>query len=120
MLGPLLALAVAVSFTHPFTVAADVVIAGVLVLAAAQTVCVITGGRPTPGHGRKAPLTRWWPVWLLPIAAAVAWELYCLFNLPRVEHPTLSALIDMLDSTRVGKVVAVVLWLLIGWALVTR
>ena len=47
-------------------------------------------------------------------------ELYCLFNLPRVEHPTLSALIDMLDSTRVGKVVAVVLWLLIGWALVTR
>ena len=57
---------------------------------------------------------------MLPIAAAVAWELYCLFNLPRVEHPTLSALIDMLDSTRVGKVVAVVLWLLIGWALVTR
>jgi hypothetical protein len=121
MLGPVgLALAVAVSFTHPFTLAADVVMAGVLVLAAAQTIRVLTGHRLMPGHDRRAPLARWWPLWLIPVGATVAWELYCLFHLPRNEHPTFSALIDMLDSTPVGKAVAVVLWLLIGWALVSR
>jgi hypothetical protein len=121
MLGPVgLAVAVALSFTHPFTLAADVVMAGILVLAAAQTIRLITGHRSTPPLHRTVALGRWWALWLLPVTATVAFELYCLFHEPRAEHPTFSALVDMLDSTRVGKVVAVVLWLLIGWALVTR
>jgi hypothetical protein len=32
----------------------------------------------------------------------------------------LSALIDMLDSTRVGKTVAFASWLALGWLLVAR
>jgi hypothetical protein len=48
----------------------------------------------------------------------VAWELYCLFNLPRSEHPTLSYFIDGLDSSHVGKVVVFALWLALGLFLV--
>lgn len=58
-------------------------------------------------------------VWMVPVLAVVGWELYCLASLPRAAHPTLSALIDILDSTRVGKTIAFALWLVGGWFLVT-
>ena len=44
---------------------------------------------------------------------------YCYAQLPRTQHPTLSALIDMLDSSRLGKIVAVAVWLGLGFFLVT-
>jgi len=118
--------AVVASFTRPFTLGADVVTAIPLVAAAALTVWTIRSDgsdvtdRRSPAAAPLGPISRWWTVWLAPIVAATAWELYCLAHLPRIEHPTVSALIDSLDSTRVGKIVAVAAWLALGWFLVSR
>lgn len=63
---------------------------------------------------------RWWTVWLVLLAAIVAWELFCYSSLPRRQHPTVSSLIDMLDAHPVGKTVAFALWLALGWFLAAR
>jgi len=115
--------AVVASFTRPFTLGADGVTA--VPLAAAVVVTLrqyVKGGRtpsPPPAIGEAARLSRWWLGWMGALAAVTAWELYCLASAPRAEHPTLSVLIDMLDSTRVGKMVAFTSWLALGWFLVT-
>jgi hypothetical protein len=125
-----LADAVVASFTHAFTVAADVVTAVPLV-AAVVIMARWFGTRPsaetekaTDGPRRRdsdrAPLGRWWVAWMAPIAAVTAWEIYCFVHLPREQHPTLSALIDILDSSRVGKLVGFLCWLALGWFLVAR
>jgi len=120
------AYAVLASFTRPFTLAADVVTAVALAGGVAATARSIRHDRrvdlvvpvlPEPGGTRW---NRWWPVWSVPILGLTAWELYCFVHLPRVLHPTLSTLIDSLDSFRVGKTVAFVTWLALGWFLVTR
>jgi hypothetical protein len=121
------AYAVVTSFTRPFTEPADVVTGIPLVVALVVTVpWSRTARRSEVSHGAAfealaSPRRRWW--WIIPtapIVAAFAWELYCFFSLPRVAHPTLSSLIDVLDSTRVGKIVGVALWLGLGWFLVAR
>jgi hypothetical protein len=61
-----------------------------------------------------------WGVWIAPIAAITGWELYCLVNLPRAAHPTLSSLLDIVDASRLGKSVVYLLWLALGWILVTK
>jgi len=122
-----LAYAVLLSFTHPFTWAADLVTAVPLAAVAAATIRAGRGARRPrlddssgtgadrrPGWGR-----RWW-VWIVPLLATTGWELYCLVSLPRLEHPTLSSLIDLLDSSRPGKIAAGASWLALGWFLVTR
>jgi hypothetical protein len=119
------AYAVGASFTRPFTVAADVVTAVPLALAALVTIRVVgTGGgssdRATAAGVEPIRRGRWWVAWMVPIAAVVAWELFCLVSLPRTEHPTLSSLIDTFDSSRPGKTVAFALWLALGWFLVAR
>ncbi len=53
-------------------------------------------------------------------AAVGSWELFCYLSAPRSEHPTLSTLIDLLDSSRAGKIIAFALWLVLGWYLVLR
>lgn len=122
-----LAYATLVSFTHPFTWAADVVTALPLLVVAAVTVrtrppirrrrhraATGSGARPRPGSSSRAL------VWLAPLVAVTGWELYCFVSTPRVEHPTLSSLIDLLDATRPGKFVAGAAWLGLGWFLVSR
>jgi len=59
-------------------------------------------------------------VWTAAGAAVTAWELFCLFHAPRARYPTLSSLIDMLDSTRVGKAIAFAAWLALGRFLAGR
>lgn len=122
-----LAYALLVSFTHPFTWAADAVTAVALVVVAGVTVRASPPRRRRRGHepaGTHAhlrePPTRRALVWMAPLLAITGWELYCFVSLPRVEHPTLSSLIDLLDSTRPGKFAAIVLWLALGWFLVSR
>jgi len=120
-----LAYAVLVSFTHPFTLGADVVMAVPLVVVA--TVMIgrdvrARRSRPSGSAGiepRHRLDRRGW-VWLAPILTITGWELYCLVSVPRVEHPTLSSLIDLLDATRPGKTLAVMSWLALGWFLVSR
>jgi hypothetical protein len=118
--------AVLASLTHPFTWGADIVTSVPLVAAALITVwssATTKGADPVqlqaPGHRHPAKAgSRRWVVWLGPILAVAGWELYCFVSLPRGAHPTLSSLLDILDSTRVGKTVAFASWLALGWLLV--
>jgi hypothetical protein len=120
------AYALAASFTRPFTGPADVVTGIPLVVALVVTVWLSRVARRSvrPVASVEAvasPRQRWW--WIIPttpIVAVFAWEFFCFFSLPRAAHPTLSSLIDILDSTHVGKTVAVALWLGLGWFLVAR
>jgi hypothetical protein len=120
------AYALGVAFTKPFTAPADVATGIPLVIALVVTIWssrvarvseVISVGALETG---APPRRHRWIMAMTPIVAAVAWELLCFFSLPRMAHPTLSSLIDILDSTRVGKTVAVALWLGLGWFLVAR
>ncbi len=117
-----IAYAVMASFTRPFTWPADVVTAVPLVLAAVATVPRMrrAGAAGAAGHvAHRARASGW--RWLVPVAVAVAvagWELACYASAPRAAHPTLSSLIDLLDSTHAGKAVAFAVWLALGWYLV--
>jgi hypothetical protein len=122
-----LALAAAASFTRPFTGGADAVTAVPLAVAAVAVATrrrsagragpVGCAGGPTPP---MAPLSRWWLAWGIMAAAVAGWELACYLSAPRRQHPTLSTLIDLLDSSHAGKVVAFALWLLLGCCLVLQ
>ncbi len=117
------------SSTHPFTWGADIVTAVPLVL-----VTVLMARRARSARSARALDTRVAGVeterqprmlgidpafvWAAPVVAVTAWELYCLFTLPRRAHPTLSSLLDMLDASHAGKAVAFAAWLVLGWLLV--
>jgi hypothetical protein len=116
--------AVTASFTRPFTDAADVVTA--LPLAVAVVITAWSSLGSSPGGARRlgsqnalaAPWGRRWVVPLAPLVAVAGWELYCFFSLPRSSHPTLSSLIEILDSTRAGKIIGFAAWLALGWFVV--
>lgn len=114
------------SSTRPFTVAADIVTAVPLAVALVLTIRTMRHRRwsyavaSARGETDRPPWSRRWTVWLAPIVAIGAWELYCFVSVPRVQHPTLSVLIDSLDSSRIGKTVAFASWLSLGWFLVAR
>jgi hypothetical protein len=114
--------AVVASSTRPFTTAADVVTAVPIAVAGGATVWWIGRGRRarTATAAARPPWTRRWVVWPVLAGVVAAWEIACFVSLPREAHPTLSVLIDALDSTRVGKTAAFVAWLALGWWLVTR
>ena len=118
--------AVLASWTRPFTWGADVVTAVPLVIGVAVMARVIWIGRgATANAGAGSAIDTGasgvpgFVAWMVPLLAVVGWELYCLASLPRAAHPTLSALLDILDSTRVGKTVTFFSWLVGGWFLVT-
>jgi hypothetical protein len=117
------AYAVLASFTHPFTWGADVVTAAPLVVAV--TIALRSTRRrdrsDAGSAGAATGSTRGsrGALWLLPILAAVGWELYCYASLPRSAHPTFSSLLDIVDATRGGKIACFAAWLVLGWWLVT-
>jgi hypothetical protein len=119
-----LAYALAASFTRPFTLAADLMTAVALVVVVGVTARTVRQDRrpglPEAGPADRQPWTRWGVVWLALLGVVIAWELYCYTNLPRHQHPTLSVLIDTLDSTRLGKTAAFAAWLAFGWFLAAR
>ena len=126
LVGAAVAYAVLGSFTHPFTWGADVVTAVPLAVAVVATFWTsrrsrrARGSGPTPGEVATFRSGGWrWGMWIVPIAAITGWELYCLVNLPRAAHPTLSSLLDIVDASRLGKTVVFSLWLGLGWILVT-
>ncbi len=115
------------SMTHPFTEGAEVVTA--IPLATAVVIMVIrtrtdrrsdlialSGGVTD----RDTRLNHWLLAWVMMIVAIAGWELYCYASEPRSEHPTLSTLIDLLDSTRTGKALAFASWLALGCYLVLQ
>ncbi len=116
--------ALVASFTHPFSVGADVVTAVPLAVVFAVMLVRLFARREgneslDPSGVAGSAADRRWLWWWTPVLAVTGWELYCYLSLPRVDHPTLSVLIDMLDRSAVGKFVAFVLWLALGWFLVT-
>lgn len=127
-LAAALAYAVVASFTRPFTVPADIVTALALAAGAGALAATLRVSRPTPppaassraGHDAPPERARWWPAWAALVLAVVGFELYTYLGAPRPAYPTLSSLIDMLDATRPGKVVAFSAWLALGWCLVRR
>lgn len=117
------AYAVVASFTTPFTLGADVVTALPIVLAA-----VVFGlrmrrprraqGIPTGDRSETSASTgRWSLVWLGMTGLVLGWELFVYSQAPRHLHPTLTALIDTVDDSQVGKSLLFGLWLLAGWYL---
>lgn len=120
---------VAASLTRPFTWGANAaVIAGffaLMVVLVAQR-CLdsppSTLGRRRwrqPGGEQRAFGARW-ALWAGPVGAVIGWELFCYFSLPRSAHPTISSMVDLLDANPVGRGIAFVAWLTLGWYLVTR
>lgn len=110
------------SFTLPFTVGADVVVALPLVVAMVAT--VVRSRLPRPGvadppdrAGRRSPGSL---AWAALAAVAIGWELFCFTSGPRSAHPTLSSLVDMADATRWGKVVLFAAWMALGCYLVLQ
>jgi hypothetical protein len=112
------------SFTRPFTWPADVVISIPLALAAVTVGLRTWQSQPPSQTGVDHPLPplwdRGWLPWALTIGAVVAWELFTFVSAPRSAHPTLSILINLLDSSHLGKTMAVAVWLALGWNLVDR
>jgi hypothetical protein len=127
------ALATGAALTMPFTWPADVVtalafalvVAGYAArLAAAPRTAVAPGAIPTESSGsiRTMPPARrgaWLP-WAAVVAAVVAWELATYFVSPRVAHPTLSSIADILTGHPVTRGVAFVAYLAFGWYLTRR
>lgn len=134
------ALAIVVSFTHPFTLRADVVTAVPLVaMLVAQIVFAVSArrrrsasgasggvsndpqanGRPASPADERVPFRRFIP-WLVMLVVVVSFELFAYFEQPRQAHPTLSSLSDDLTRWQVGKAALFVAWLALGWLLLRR
>ncbi len=122
-----LAYATLASRTRPFTGEAEVatgvpLVTAVVVMAvrtaAARRSAVAETSARASGTGPGS--NRWPRAWITILAVIAGWEVYCYASLPRSEHPTLSTLIDLLDSTAVGKVLAFALWLALGGYLVCQ
>jgi hypothetical protein len=115
------------SLTRPFTLEADVAIALPLVAAVPAAALRIRAARksdpaiPRAETSRAEPASRRWSLlWVALTLVIAGWELYSFTGSPRSAHPTLSTLIDLLDSTRIGKFAAIAVWLAAGWYLVRQ
>ncbi|MGA3147962.1 MAG: hypothetical protein ABSF33_10845 [Acidimicrobiales bacterium] len=119
-----LAYASSASLTHPFSDGADIVTAlPIAVALAVMAVRMRSWWRPAPvvGSGEPVPTPdRLWSAWAATAALVAGWEVYCYTAAPRSQHPTLSSLLDGLDSSHAGKALAFALWLALGWYLVRR
>jgi hypothetical protein len=108
------------SFTRPFTVGADTVVA--LPLAVAVVALMIRSRssriRAADRAGRPAQRSPGSVAWAVLAAVAIGWELFCFTSDPRSAHPTLSSLMDMADATRWGQVLLFAAWMALGWYLV--
>jgi hypothetical protein len=65
------------------------------------------------------PVLGWVP-WAGVSAAVVAWELFTYFSSPRVAHPTLSSLADILTGHQATRGVVFLAYLALGWYLARR
>lgn len=103
--------------TRPFTPTADAVTAVPLAVVAVAAAVQIRRRPLSSGAPSAQPIRRVVP-WIVIVAAITGWELYCFGSNPRSAYPTLSSLLDQLDSTHLGRSAVFVLWLLLGTYLV--
>jgi hypothetical protein len=122
--------AILASWTDPFTTGADVITALPLGVALVAFVVRTTALRraPVTSHlprrtddppaGTPVPFAWGVACWVVMAALVVGWELFNYANSPRAAHPTVSSLLDAVDSSHVGKSITFFLWLLLGWYLI--
>jgi hypothetical protein len=115
-----IAYAVLASFTRAFTSAADVVVA--IPLAGAVAIFALRLRTPRSAHpddAQEVPgrFARRSLPWFALVVMVVGWELFTYASTPRHDHPTLSSVIDIVDSNHVGKAIVFLLWLILGWYL---
>jgi hypothetical protein len=113
-------LAVATSFTRPFTLPADVVTAIPLAgLPVAETVRIvrIRSARFPRAEGPVARSLAPWTTlvsWIVLSGVVIGFEVFNYLSLPRHAHPTLSSLCDELSSSHAGKAALFLAWLALG------
>ena len=100
---------------RPFTLAEEVMVAipAILVLAAAWR-----PSRTADVHGVRSSCGSA-ALWIGLVVVAFAYELFAFFSSPRADHPTLSVIADNVMGAHPGRALVFVLWLALGWALVT-
>jgi hypothetical protein len=108
------AYACVVASVRPFTVPALVLV--VLPALVVLAIALPRLGRSAPRRPRRRGLVPW----ALLAAAILAWELIAYFQSPRHDHPTLSSMLDTLESNRPARAVLFVAWLAIGRQLARR
>jgi hypothetical protein len=113
------AYAAVLATTTPFTAAADALTAAALAAAAVVLVVGLATPRTTASGATETGETVRGSAlgWVVLLAVAAAWELYCFFGGPRPAHPTLSTLYDLAARWPAVKAVLVLAWLALGWEL---
>jgi hypothetical protein len=109
------------SFTHPFTLGADVItaipIAAVFFAESARL--VRTRGATSPSQVPTRGARRFIP-WIALSVAVIGFELFNYAEEPRRAHPTLSSLSDELTRWPAGRAALFLAWLALGAFLLTR
>lgn len=111
-------LAALASFTHPFTLGADLITAipivamivaeaAWLVRAHGSSVAAVPVAPPEKALRRLVP-------WIVLSGVVVGFELFNYFELPRRAHPTLSSLSDELTRWPAGTAILFLAWLALG------
>jgi hypothetical protein len=111
------ALCLAAATTTPFTPGAEVTVAAGFVLVLIAPRLCRTPPAPAPDDPRWA---RRWAVVVVPLVAALAWELVCFAHGDRSAWPTASSLLGDVDTSPTGRGLAYAAWLGLGWVLVAR
>ena len=118
------------SRARPFTWTADVVTAIALLTLVGVVILQYRLGRVAPriiarrstvdlsGEGHRWGLR--WTIWIAPVVGLAVWEVFSYLGSPRTAHPTMSSMLDTLTASQVGRGSAFILWLILGWYLVTR
>lgn len=98
---------------RPFTATATlaVVVAGIATMAIGQAGRSQHVVRPTVAGATG---------WLVLLVALAGWELLAYVQEPRMEHPTLSSLVNAALDTHTGRAVAFAAWLVVGYRLARR
>ena len=98
---------------RPFTTVADVVVA--IGIAVVGIISVVRRRKPAAVN----PLNGW-QIWAAVALALIGWELFCLVQGPRVDHPTLSYYLDLITIHDLGRAIAFAAWLWLGGYLVAQ
>jgi hypothetical protein len=98
-----------------------------LMIAAVSAVGVLAVARPaaSPAPPRTAALHRTEACWAGVLVLICLWEVTAFFlaspgPVAAYDHPTISALVEPLVASELGRILFVAVWLLVGWALLAR
>lgn len=117
------------SRTRPFSAGSESIVS--IALVGMVAALVVRWRRPTTSMvARRPPIVgggagqaggqKRWVLWAVLFSAVAGWELATYLSHPRFEHPTLSVIIDGIESNPFGHGALFVAWVALGWTLATR